>query len=123
MGGAEGYRSGGRGRSRRPRALGEVLGELYVARGLGRLRGVGELEAAWAEVVGPEARGRTAVTGLRHGVLTVTVAHPTLLEELAAFRKPDLLAGLRQKLPGLRLHDLRFRVGPVVGGPDGTPRA
>jgi hypothetical protein len=45
--------------------------------------------------------------------LNVTVAHPALLEELAAYRKPDILAALRRDAPGTVVHDIRFRVGPV----------
>ena len=41
------------------------------------------------------------------------MAHPTLLEELAAFRKPALLAGLRRDAPGTPVQDIRFRVGPI----------
>jgi hypothetical protein len=46
-------------------------------------------------------------------VLTITVAHPTLLEDLAAFHKPALLAALRRNAPHLQVQDIRFRVGPV----------
>lgn len=103
----------GRGR-REPAALGDVLGRLIVARGYGRLRGGAELEEAWATAVGPDVAARTKVGGVRHGVLTITVAHPTLLGELAAFRKAELLKALRRDAPGTVVHDLRFRVGPVA---------
>ena len=43
----------------------------------------------------------------------MTVAHPALLEELAAFQKSALLAALRQNAPAAVVHDIRFRVGPV----------
>jgi hypothetical protein len=89
---------------------------LFAVRGLNRLRAVGELESAWAGVVGSPADRQTRVAGLRHGVLTVLVAHPVLLQELAAFRKPALLAGMRQALPEVRIVDIRFRVGVVEGG-------
>ena len=109
---------------RGPRALGDVLGSLFAARGYSRMRGVGELEAAWDEAVGEPARGQTRVGGVRHGVLSVTVAHSALLEELAAFRKPALLAALRRDAPGTTVHDIRFRVGPIdppASAPDGPP--
>lgn len=114
----------GRDRNRRgPKALGDVLGELFAARGYGRLRAVGELETAWETAAGEPARRQTRVAGLRHGILTVTVAHSTLLEELAAFRKSDLLATLRRELPDLKIHDLRFRVGLIdPPGPGAPPR-
>jgi hypothetical protein len=46
--------------------------------------------------------------------LTILVAHPALLEELAAFRKPTLLAALRQNALATPIHDIRFRVGPMT---------
>lgn len=109
------------GRDRRgPRPLSDVLGNLFAARGLGRVRGVRELEAAWVASVGEAAARRTRVGGLRQGVLSVTVAHPALLEDLAAFRKPAILAALRQNLPGPPIRDIRFRVGPIDGPEAGS---
>ena len=105
---------------RGPRPLGDVLGALFASKGLARLRAVGELEEAWAEAVGEPTASRTRVGGVRHGVLTVTVGHPTLLEELAAFRKTALLTALREKAPGVTLHDIRFRIGPVEPPQDGS---
>lgn len=107
-----------------PAALGDVLSELFASRGYGRLRAVGALEAAWSEAVGEPAARQTRVSGLRHGVLTVTVAHSALLEELAAFRKAELLAALRRNedLAG-RLQDIRFRVGPVASSGTDSPRS
>ena len=100
-------------RQRGPKPLSDVLGELFAARGYGRLRGLKELEDAWNAAVGEPACRLTRVGDVRRGVLSVTVAHPTLLEELAAFQKPALLAALRQNAPGTVIHDIRFRVGPV----------
>jgi hypothetical protein len=39
-----------------------------------------------------------------------------LLEELASFQKPNLLASLRRSLTGTPIHDIRFRVGPIQNG-------
>src|SRR3954447_18671195 len=103
-----------------PKPLGDVLGALFASEGLAMLRAVGELEEAWAEAVGDPAASQTKVGGVRHGVLTVTVGHPTLLEELSAFRKPALLAALREKAPGVTIHDIRFRIGPVDSPGDGA---
>ncbi len=100
---------------RGPRVLSEVLGELFTARGYGRLRALGELEDVWNSAVGEPHCHQTRVGEVRHGVLTVIVAHPTLLGELAAFRKAELLQALRAGAPGTAIHDLRFRVGPIDG--------
>ena len=96
-----------------PTPLAETLGSLFAARGYARTRALSELEAAWESAVGADLVARTRLGGVRHGVLSVTVAHPTLLEELAAFRKPSILATLRREAPGTPVLDIRFRVGPI----------
>ena len=106
---------------RGPRALSEILGELFASRGFGRLRALTELEDAWNAAVGEPGCRQTKLGEVRRGVLSVTVAHPALLEELAAFQKPALLAALRQNAPGTLVHDIRVRVGPV--GPEPEPPA
>ena len=106
-------------KGRGPKALSEILGDLFAARGYGRLQAVGELEAAWASAVGELGSRQTRVGGVRRGVLNVTVAHPALLEELSTFQKPLLLAALRRDAPGTPIHDIRFRVGPI--DPPGRP--
>lgn len=108
---------------RGPRPLSEILGDLFTARGYGRLRAAAELERAWESAVGEPARRQTQVGGVRRGVLTVTVAHPALLEELAAFRKSSLLAALRRDAPGTTIHDIRFRIGPIEPAPAPPPKA
>lgn len=109
------------GRSRGPKPVADILGDLFAARGLARVRAVGELEAAWADAVGEPGRGQTRVDGLRRGILNITVAHPTLLAELASFQKPTLLAALRRSMGGTPIHDIRFRVGPIDRADPPTP--
>jgi hypothetical protein len=101
---------------RGPRALCEILGELFTVRGYGRLQASGELEQAWNCAVGEPYCHETRVGELRRGILSVTVAHPTLLEELAAFRKAEILEALRTSAPGMTIEDIRFRIGPVGQG-------
>ena len=102
------------------------MGGALRRQGVCQAPGRGELEAAWDAAVGEEVGRQTRLGGVRHGVLSVTVAHSALLEELSAFRKADLLAALRRDAPGTLVHDLRFRVGPVdrpaiSEGVEGTP--
>jgi len=99
---------------RGPRPLSEILGELFTVRGYGRLRARQELEDAWNAAVGEPSCRQTRLGEVRRGVLNVTVAHSTLLEELAAFRKPALLAALRTGAPATTIHDIRFRVGEIA---------
>lgn len=98
---------------RGPRPLSDVLGELFALRGYGRLHATLELQSAWDAAVGDARRARTKLGEVRRGVLTVTVDHPTLLEELSAYRKPELLRALRAACPDARIADLRFRIGRV----------
>ena len=100
--------------SRGPRALSDILGELFTVRGYSRLRARQELEDAWNAAVGEPICCQTQLGEVRRGVLNVTVAHSTLLEELAAFRKPALLIALRSNAPATMIHDIRFRVGVVA---------
>ena len=98
---------------RGPRPLSEILGELFTLRGYGRLRARQELEEAWNTAVGEPSCRQTRLGEVRRGVLNVTVAHSTLLEELMAFRKSALLAALRSGAPATTIHDIRFRVGEI----------
>jgi Dna[CI] antecedent, DciA len=104
---------------RGPRALSEILGELFTVRGYGRFWVRQELEDAWNAAVGEPGCRQTQLGEVRRGVLNVTVSHPALLEELVAFRKPALLAALRSGAPGTAIHDIRFRVGTVGSDEDG----
>ncbi len=96
-----------------PKPLADVLGELFAARGYGRLHAAGELEAAWIAALGMSYQGRTRLGDVRRGVLTVTVDHSALLEELSAFRKAELLGALQATAKGSTIKDLRFRIGSV----------
>ena len=96
---------------RGPEPLREVLARLFTLRGWGRRQGRLHLERAWADVAGPEYAKQTRVGGLRRGVLEVEVGNAVLLQELTSYHKRRLLEGLRVKLPGTKLTDLRFRVG------------
>jgi hypothetical protein len=99
--------------ARGPKALADVLGELFAVRGYGRLHASGELGAAWDAALGPGYEGRTRLGDVRRGVLTITVDHPALLEELSAYRKAELLRALRATARGSTINALRFRIGPV----------
>jgi len=99
---------------RGPQALSEILGDLIVVRGYSQAHARQVLENAWNIAVGEPHCYQTQIGELRHGVLNVTVAHSTLLEELMAFRKATLVAFLRSGALGTAIHDIRFRVGSVA---------
>jgi predicted nucleic acid-binding Zn ribbon protein len=96
-----------------PEPLGEILSRLFTARGWGRRQDRLHLEQAWNTVAGPQVSLETRVSGIRRGVLEVTVGNGVLLQELAHFRKRKLLEQLRGQLPGIMITDLRFRAGVI----------
>jgi predicted nucleic acid-binding Zn ribbon protein len=102
------------------RPLSDVLNELFTARGYSRLQARRELEDAWRATVGEAIFRQTQLGELRRGVLNVTVAHSTLLEELVAFRKPSLLAALRAGVRANAIQDIRFQVGAVADNTEPT---
>jgi predicted nucleic acid-binding Zn ribbon protein len=63
-----------------PQRLGEVLAQLFTARGWGRRQGRLHLEKAWAEAVGPEHAAHTRAGAIRRGVLEVVVDNAVLLQ-------------------------------------------
>jgi predicted nucleic acid-binding Zn ribbon protein len=94
-----------------PTNLADVLGPLFAARGWGRKSERVRLEGAWAEAAGPAAAAESRVVALRRGVLEVEVRAGVLLQELAQFRKRELLAALRLLLTNVPVTDLKFRAG------------
>jgi predicted nucleic acid-binding Zn ribbon protein len=97
-----------------PEPLRDVLGRLFAARGWGRRQDRLRLEDAWTAAAGPKIAAHTRPGVLRRGVLEVMVDNAVLLQELAHYQKRQLLEQLRARLPGVTLHDLRFKSG-VVG--------
>lgn len=96
-----------------PELVSEILSRLFTARGWGRRQERLGLEQAWQEVIGKQGAEQTLVGDLRRGVLEIIVGNAVLLQELAHFRKRQLLEGVRQRLPRLPITELRFRAGVV----------
>lgn len=62
-----------------------------------------------------EVADRTRVAGLKRGKLLVECESQTLAAELAAFRKEELLALMREELGDGVVEDIRFVVGSDIG--------
>jgi hypothetical protein len=98
------------------RSLSDILSELITARGCTQAWSHQVLEYTWNKAIGEPYCYQTQVGEIRRGVLNVTVAHSSLLEELAAFRKSALLKFLQSSAIGIAIQDIQFRVGSVVVG-------
>lgn len=90
--------------------IGTVLSELIARRGLSRLRQQEQWEQAWRETVGDSVSRNTRVGSVRGGIVEIRVNNSSLLQELAAFRKQELLSRFRQKVAFAKLRDIRFRL-------------
>jgi predicted nucleic acid-binding Zn ribbon protein len=98
--------------ARRPKKIADVLAQLITARGYGRIQADADFTAAWQAAAGPALARFTRPGQIRRGMLEVTVANSTIVQELT-FQKQRILAALQAALPDARLRDLRFRLGPV----------
>ena len=98
--------------TRGPQLIGDILAELMAQKGFAGVRSAKARDAAWREAVGELTAGCTEVGTVRRGVLAVTVANSTLVQELM-FQKPEIVRTLAQLLPDARIRDVRFRGGPV----------
>jgi predicted nucleic acid-binding Zn ribbon protein len=98
------------GSERGPQPLSRALSELITLRGIARVQGDRQLQAAWAEAAGDAVAQRTRAVAIRRAVLHVSVGNAPLLSELAAFRKGPILQALQSRFPDLRVRDLKFRL-------------
>ena len=97
---------------RMPKPIGDVLDELIVRRGYGRLQANDQLQQAWCTAAGATLSQFSELGPLRRGTLEVVVANSTLMQEFA-FAKQNILDALQHELPEMAIQDLRFRVGAV----------
>jgi predicted nucleic acid-binding Zn ribbon protein len=98
--------------ARRPKKIADVLAQLITARGYGRIQADADFAAAWQAAAGQALAKFTRPGQIRRGMLEVTVANSTIVQELT-FQKQRILATLQAALPDARLRDLRFRLGSV----------
>lgn len=98
--------------SRRPQPIADVLAELMALRGYARVQAATSYQAAWRDAAGDFVARQSRIAALRRGVLEITVANSTLMQELG-FQKVSLLAALAKRLPDESIRELRFRVGAI----------
>jgi predicted nucleic acid-binding Zn ribbon protein len=64
-----------------------------------RLKQQGALDRLWIDVVGDELACHTYVAGIKQKIIQVKVDSAPLLNELANFRKQEILNKIQAKLP------------------------
>jgi len=93
-----------------PERLGEILARVLEESKLFSRREQEDLVEAWRDVAGPDVAVHTTVRTFKRGVLTVSVDSAPLLQELTIYMRDELLLGLRERLGGLHVEELRFRL-------------
>jgi len=93
----------------RAEAIGSIAQRWAAKNGLTHVSDRDRLWQAWEAYLGPVAR-HTRLETLRNHVAAFVVDSSALLAELNNFRKPELLAMLRQDAPSVFVGDLRFRL-------------
>jgi predicted nucleic acid-binding Zn ribbon protein len=94
-----------------PEVLGNVLARQMRVSGMREKLRHPEIYDCWPEVAGAEACKHTRVVGYNNAVLYVEVDSAPWLHMLSTFKKPELLRGLEQTAGGVRVKDIRFRIG------------
>ncbi len=100
-------------RPRRParrNRLSDVVTRQLARRGYVDEKTDDAIQSAWSDVVGESFARHTRIGAIDRGTLLVTVAHSAISQELA-FRKAQILAELRRRLPQHGIKELRLRSG------------
>lgn len=97
--------------SRDPIRLERAITELMAIRGFNRVNSNKQLAETWNKVatpiIGPVAE-RTKATGIRNGILQVSVGSSALLGELKSYHHLQLLTDLQKAEPKIR--DIKYRL-------------
>lgn len=92
-------------------SLGDVLGKAMAGLGLGERVQESEVLQAWREIVGEFIAGHSQPSGLKAGVLYVSVLQPAIHFELERVWKAQILEKLRARFGKKVIREVRFRVG------------
>ena len=93
------------------RSVGDILKGSQTIRDLRQFAKQKSLRDAWEAVVGSDLAQEARAVRYRGGKLHVVVRSPPLLQELATFRKAELIRQLKQNEGFAGLVDVVFRSG------------
>ena len=93
-----------------PKKIGDIVANLLARRGFAQIEVTEQYQQTWQEIVGNVLAPLSRPGNLKRGVLEITVANSTAMQELT-FRKRQLMSEWSKRLPDHPIKDLRFRVG------------
>ncbi|MFO7900838.1 MAG: DUF721 domain-containing protein [Planctomycetota bacterium] len=94
-----------------PKPLGDVLARFLKVSGFRAKLRSPAIYDRWPEVAGPEASRHSRVVGFHNGVLHVEVDSAPWLQVLSSFRKQELMTAANEVMRGVRVKDIRFKIG------------
>ena len=98
-----------------PQPVGDILARYMRTSGLKEKLRSPAIYDCWPEVVGPDACCHSRVVGFSNCTLYVEVDSAPWLHMLSAFKKQELLQDLRQLVRGVRVNNIKFRIGSAAG--------
>ncbi|MBE7445565.1 MAG: DUF721 domain-containing protein [Planctomycetia bacterium] len=96
-------------------SIGQLLKEVFP-KGHGADKTCHKVNEAWRSVVGEEVCQCTEITGLKKGVLYVTVESAPLIHHLTNFEKDAIISGINELMSTQYVQDIRFKAGMVNNG-------
>lgn len=96
----------------RPEPISQLLPRVLGEMGLDETADAVRLLEVWDTALGPELAPHASCEGMRRGVVHAQVRDSAWMQRMQ-MEKPRILRALGERLDGLELHDLRFRLGPV----------
>lgn len=75
----------------------------------------GQVKNAWQHIVGDEVCKCTEITGLKNGVLYVSVESTVLIHHLTNFERHAIIARINEIMGTKCIEDIRFKAGKLNG--------
>jgi len=97
---------------RKPQKSANLIAQLMARKGYGQQKSANEIDETWNAIAADAWREQTRVGTIRRGVLEIVVSTSVLNQRLE-FDKKRLLTELNQRLPQIKLNDIRFRIGNI----------
>lgn len=98
----------------KPEAVADLLPKVLDDLGLSSTSAALRLLRVWDDAVGPQIAPHCCCDGLRGGVVHAVVRDSAWMQRIQ-MNKPRILATLNELLGEPLVHDLRLRVGPLLG--------
>jgi len=96
-----------------PTAVGDLVQEVLRAMRPPRTGPLARIRKVWPSIVGPAAAERTRIVAYSSGVLRVDLESAALRHHLQTMRRVEVLQGLSERLEGLAVKEVRYRIGPL----------